>query len=934
MRIVSFSVSLAPLAILIGSLGVSAQVVGDNSLVTPTNVQQQGNVLRITQGTQSGRYLFHSFQDFSLGRSQTARFISPNSTQGIIARVTGPNPSLINGTLKANGNSDIFFFNSNGITFGSRAQLQINGSFIGSTADHIQFNNGTRFQTNTRTSAPQLLKISTPSGLQFGPTANPITVRGPGHGLVTDPDTLEISPRNRPLELLRTQPMTSISLIGGGVTLSGGNLQASGGRIYLGALGPNQSLTLKKDRFGWKTSKLTGNRFEDILLERSASLITNGNGGGEIQLQGRYVDIFDGSTLLANSFGTQAGRGVILDASEGSLISGVWVDPQTQEILFPSSILAEVGLDQLSNGGSITIRTPELEINDGAQLSTSTLGFGRGGDINIQAPNNSQAPNVTISGGTDTFGSSGLYLDVADEFANGNGGNLNLKVNRLKIINGGTISASTFGSGRSGLINIQGKQLSIEGGAPGLGASSILAQVEDTGSALGVKIKSDRLALLGGAQISTSTFGAGNGGLLQINSPDVRLDGSSPSGSPGGLFSSVDRPGTGQGGAIQVISDDLILRNGAEINSSTRFRGDAGEINIRTNTLDIDDRTAQSTGIFAAVERNATGQGATLTVKAQTLSLAQGGQIVSGTLGNGDAGAVIINADRIDLQGQNTQAKSGIFASAINGRGNGGDLTIRSGLLSIQEGATVNVSNFASGASSLRPGRGAAGSLLVAANNIVLQDQGSINASTAVGDRGNLTLESDLLLLSNQSQIKTDTTSSIGGNINITTQRLLGLNNSDITANASQGQGGQVNVTANQILGIEARSQLSPFSDITASSALGAEFAGTIQVNILDPNPTSQRDLTGKDIVDPSQLIARSCLQRIAAATPGKFVIKGSGGIASQPYAATSSFFDTLSLSPLSSGSQPTASTSPVPIIAANQWLTLPNGKLALGRTC
>jgi len=344
-----------------------------------------------------------------------------------------------------------------------------------------------------------------------------------------------------------------------------------------------------------------------------------------------------------------------------------------------------------------------------------------------------------------------------------------------------------------------------------------LAQSEEEGSAQGVQIKSGRLSLLGGAQISTSTFGAGNGGLLQINSSQIRLDGSSPSGSPGGLLSSVERPGTGTGGAIHVTTDQLVLRNGAEINSSTRFRGNAGDIRIQANNIDIDDSTTRSTGIFSAVERNATGAGASISLNTQTLSLLQGGQISSGTLGNGDGGSVNIQADQIELTGQNDQAKSGIFANAFNGQGRGGDITIQSGLLSIQQGATVNVSNFPSAsASRFRPGRGAAGSIQLVASNIILQDQRSIRASTAVADRGHLTIESDLLLLSNQNQIATDTNSSIGGNINITTQRLLGLNNSDITANASEGRGGQVTVTANQILGIEARSQLSPLSDITA----------------------------------------------------------------------------------------------------------------------
>ncbi len=62
-----------------------------------------------------------------------------------------------------------------------------------------------------------------------------------------------------------------------------------------------------------------------------------------------------------------------------------------------------------------------------------------------------------------------------------------------------------------------------------------------------------------------------------------------------------------------------------------------------------------------------------------------------------------------------------------------------------------------------------------------------------------------------------------GGNISINTGVLFAHKNSDITANAEDRFGGRVIVNANGIFGTAFRLQLTPNSDITTSSELGAD---------------------------------------------------------------------------------------------------------------
>ncbi|NEQ24836.1 MAG: filamentous hemagglutinin N-terminal domain-containing protein, partial [Microcoleus sp. SIO2G3] len=65
-----------------------------NTIVTP-----EGNRLDITGGQLSndGTNLFHSFSQFGLDANQIGNFISNPEILNILSRVTGGNPSVING---------------------------------------------------------------------------------------------------------------------------------------------------------------------------------------------------------------------------------------------------------------------------------------------------------------------------------------------------------------------------------------------------------------------------------------------------------------------------------------------------------------------------------------------------------------------------------------------------------------------------------------------------------------------------------------------------------------------------------------------------------------------------------------------------------------------------------------------------------------------
>jgi filamentous hemagglutinin family protein len=101
-----------------------------------------GTAVTIPQelGKTVGNNLFHSFSDFNINTGQIVTFTGSDSLQNVISRVSGNNPSIIDGILKSDiKNADFYFINPNGITFNANAQVDVPAAFHVSTADKMDF---------------------------------------------------------------------------------------------------------------------------------------------------------------------------------------------------------------------------------------------------------------------------------------------------------------------------------------------------------------------------------------------------------------------------------------------------------------------------------------------------------------------------------------------------------------------------------------------------------------------------------------------------------------------------------------------------------------------------------------------------------------------------------------------------------------------------
>ncbi|BAY83541.1 hypothetical protein NIES267_30300 [Calothrix parasitica NIES-267] len=196
------------------ALPAFSQVTSDNT--TNTTVNPNGNNFDILDGIQKGNNLFHSFKEFSIPTGGSATFNNSTDIVNIINRVTGGNISNINGLIKAEGNANLFLINPAGIVFGENARLDIGGSFLGSTAESILFEDGFEFSAVNPQSQP-LLTVSVPLGLQMGQMSGDIKVQGTGHRLIGGGFTPVI--RNNTQPTLQVNSGKAIALVGKNLNL-------------------------------------------------------------------------------------------------------------------------------------------------------------------------------------------------------------------------------------------------------------------------------------------------------------------------------------------------------------------------------------------------------------------------------------------------------------------------------------------------------------------------------------------------------------------------------------------------------------------------------------------------------------------------------------------------------------------------------------------
>ncbi|MEZ5670923.1 MAG: filamentous hemagglutinin N-terminal domain-containing protein [Thiotrichaceae bacterium] len=399
----------------------TAEIVLDGSLGERANLTGPNYAIDATLGTQLGNNLFHSFQEFNLSKDETATFSGATTINNVIGRITGGNPSYIDGTLRNTiPNANLYLINPSGLMFGVNAKLDVQGSFYASTADVLRFDDGGNFHATT--SQDSLLSSAPPSAFGFLGTVATLQLDG---------------------SQLKVPAGKDISLVGGDLTVQAnvaakqvGALNTVGGEINLASVtqgdisigqgwnlsGQGGTLTVRSSQLN-NTADKSGNIYiragKFVLDNSSIATLTASQNGGTLDIQGDSVEISGGSRISSTSLKNGKSGDITIQAAESIYIHG-------QDTTGAGVTLAANarGTDATAgNAGNITLKAKKLVMDDGTKLGSASYGGGNGGTISLETTD-----SITLQG-EDKQTTSSIYLVAT---GSGQGGKLNVQTGKLQ----------------------------------------------------------------------------------------------------------------------------------------------------------------------------------------------------------------------------------------------------------------------------------------------------------------------------------------------------------------------------------------------------------------------------------------------------------------------------------------------------------------------
>lgn len=619
----------------------------------------------------------------------------------------------------------------------------------------------------------------------------------------------------------------TVTFQNGGATLAVVNGSGDGGKISVAA----DDLTLNDGAIATLVNETGLGKGGDVLIVAGSIEVLAGDAGGQSAISTATfgasdagdIDIRAGS-LLADGNDRRSGASVssLTDNSNGRG-GQIRLDIDQIVLLGGGSIFADPSGGS-AESASIDIVADTVFVDDagGGNLTGITLTFqnggsgdGESGGIVIRASDIELQNGAIIATTTTDASDAGDILIIAENLSlGGRGGSIRTQINtdssleasgdagRLTIVAdtidlGGDseISSSTIGSGNAGVIEITTKRSLTLQDEGEIETSSFITS---TGNAGSIFINAGALSILDSGSIASSTFGSGNAGSISVNAQTALLDARN-----GDSFSGITTQGgpgsTGDAGEIVLVIDDLVIKNTSQITSSGFGSGNAGDISVTSETITIDDGQGSidaSTGIATSI------------------------QLQPGTEPDdrGDAGAIVIEADQLILRGDDAE-----IASTNDGAGAAGtiDLWLAEGLV-LDNGADIVT---------LSESGGGGGITIRADDYVTVTGPNGVISSTVANDDGD------------------------AGDILIETS-VLGLGDSSILAQADAGSGGDIQVSVNDLI-------LSPTAEINAEAgATGVD--GTVAVS--SPETDVSGGLVAFDgrFLDVSSLLRERCAARRA----------------------------------------------------------------------
>ncbi|MGL5881572.1 MAG: filamentous hemagglutinin N-terminal domain-containing protein [Xenococcaceae cyanobacterium] len=347
----------------------------------------------------------------------------------------------------------------------------------------------------------------------------------------------------------------------------------------------------------------------------------------------------------------------------------------------------------------------------------------------------------------------------------------------------------------------------------------------------GIKLQAGKISL-NNSQIAAMTMGSQSGGNIAIEATkSLEIGGVNPDVFPfsSWIVSQVAQS-SAKGGDIDIITPNLTVRDGGAIETMSLGDGNAGELNIKANFLAVNGYSPlssqpslqqQNLNSRIATINNSNGSGGNINVSSEQITFKDDGQIVTlvapGATGNG--GNVFVNAtDSITAIGLNpfNIPFHGELLTSTFGGGKGGNLTVSTSKLILQEGGSIKSQVIGTG------------------------NGGDINLSVvdSISASGKSPFSPDFFM----SNIGVFTLSSgNAGNINISTKQLKVLDGAAIDSlvltqlsipDSGTGNAGNIKINASESIEILGTNILNPsLPSGVASYTFGSGNAGDLEIS-------------------------------------------------------------------------------------------------------
>jgi filamentous hemagglutinin family protein len=833
-----------------GSLGPRGPLPGPNYRI-PAEVGQ----LR-------GGNLFHSFGQFNIQRSESATFTGPASVANIFSRVTGGNPSVIDGRLQSTiPGANVYLLNPTGVLFGPNASLDISGSFHVSTANVIRFRDGATFSANLADTST--LTVAPPVAFGF---------------LDSHPAGIAIQGSQ-----LRVDQGKTFAITGGDITMTASpaamsqspSLRAPSGRIALTSVASPGDVQVEAVQGASRLLDHTPPRLGAVLMTDSAQVTVSGTPGGTILVEAGALTLTNGATLSTQTSGALPGGDILVRAQALTLRTG-------------SGMIAFTAPRSAGDAGNVRVEAQTVTIRDGSFIASATQGAGRGGNVMVTAD------TLVMDGSLVT--PSQIATTTSAPGSAGDAGSVRVDAQTVTLTNGAQIQSGTLGAGRGGNVTVMAQgAVSLDGFGtvgPAPGQTSVVpslitasSQPGSTGDAGSVQVDAQTVTLTKGAQIQSGTAGSGRGGNVTVIAQGaVSLDGFG-----GGLLSLITASSlpqaTGDAGNVRVEAQTVTATNGAQISSSTFRAGQGGNVTVmareRVTFRGTSPEGETLLGVLVPGERtfpsgatvNSQGAGAPgiVQVSAPEVMLAEGGRISSLNIASERAGGtVIVQApDILQISGVGSSLRTRSF-----GPGRGGDIAVHAGTVLLTAGADLSAASIRTDNAG---GSGDAGNVTVTVRKSLLIQNSFVTTEAAQAAGGDITLRvQDVLRLRNSAVTATvgGGPETVGGNITIDPQFII-LESSQIRANAFEGRGGNIQIQAQQAFLADPASQVSASSTLGINGQVAIQSPVTSLSGAVAPLPQA--------FAQTAELLRSRCAERLREGTVSRLVVGGRDGVPLEP---------------------------------------------------